>query len=92
MIYLINNFKNKLNLRSLIVTLIIFFSSTLLFYFLNTNYGIGGRLFNSEILDGSSKTRIDVINAFKFINSTVFWFGDSSNYIYVTNKLGAWLY
>ena len=88
-IYLINNFKNKLNLRSLIVTLIIFFSSTLLFYFLNTNYGIGGRLFNSEILDGSSKTRIDVINAFKFINSTVFWFGDSSNYIYVTNKLGA---
>lgn len=51
--------------------------------------GFGDRFFQGAIIDGSSMTRVDVFRSFEFINSKDFWFGNSSNYLPVMEKLNA---
>jgi hypothetical protein len=53
------------------------------------DYGIGGRLVNKFILDGSSNTRLNVMDAFKYIKRDDLLFGDGSNYLIIMKKLAA---
>jgi hypothetical protein len=49
----------------------------------------GDRLFDGELFDGSAQTRFEVFDAFSFVSDGDFWFGNSLNYLYVMNRLGA---
>jgi hypothetical protein len=49
----------------------------------------GGRLFASEIMDGSAGTRLEVFRFLEFISFDDFLLGNTSNYIHVMNALGA---
>lgn len=51
--------------------------------------GFGDRLFQGAIIDGSSMTRVDVFRSFEFVGSKDFWFGNSSNYLSIMEKLNA---
>jgi len=80
--------KIKISHFVIVITAIIAFS------FLNTlieNYGLGGRLLNDDIMDGSALTRVNVFDAFSYINNIDLWFGNSStsNYLRIMNLLGA---
>lgn len=62
--------------------------STYFIYLAIVNYGIGGRLVNDEIYDGSAQARIYVFDAFSYIDKNEFWYGNSEKYVYIMNKLG----
>ena len=77
---------NKLfaiSLITLFVSVFVYFGNYLL------KQGFGGRLFNNKLIDGSALARVDAFNAFSFINSNDFIFGNSFNYIIVMEKMGA---
>lgn len=73
-------------------TILILFFTILSAYFLYSailDYGLGGRLLNEKINDGSAQTRVQVFDAFSYINDIDFWCGNAANYIPVMHKLGA---
>jgi hypothetical protein len=90
LIYLIKVLKDKNTgkIASLLLILFLCLAPFVVFY-LATNYGIGGRLVKSEIVDGSAQTRLDVYKAFSYIDTTDFLTGNSENYLPITKKLGA---
>jgi hypothetical protein len=78
-----NKKTNKIFLLSLV------FLALLLISILVTNYGLGDRLINDGIYDGSAQTRTNVFSAFNYINNQDLWYGNAKNYTYVMNMLGA---
>jgi hypothetical protein len=81
---------NKRTKNTIRVLILLFFSFLIYsVYIVITDFGFGGRLLKSEIMDGSANTRLEVLDAFKFINTNDLIFGDANNYISVMNKLGA---
>jgi len=72
-----------------IATFTIFISTTILvfvLYFLTENYGFGGRLVNSKIIDGSSQVRLKIEGSFDQLNGMDFLFGSSDKYISVLSQ------
>ncbi len=89
-IYLIDILRSR-KTKILTSVLIIIFS-ILSFYFIRdlvVNFGFGGRLFQGELMDESAMTRIDVFDAFLYINNTDLWLGNPSNYVPIMEELGA---
>lgn len=62
-----------------------------IFVWLVFTTSFGGRLLSrdTELMDGSAQTRVDVFSFYHFLTSKQFWFGDSASYLYVMNKLQA---
>lgn len=78
-------FNPVLTLSSLMVLpLIVAFS-----YFYLADSGLGGRILNQEIMDGSAVTRLNVLEAFDYIPTFDLWYGNYQNYMPVTYALGA---
>jgi hypothetical protein len=77
-------YKRKVNLL-----LILFLSIGLvtLTQYLFVSYGFGDRLFNQDLVDGSSSTRLEVFQIFNFLNTEDFLFGNEKNYLPVMYKL-----
>lgn len=89
-IYILHVVKDKRTKKIVSLSLLFFLmTSAYLIYFVIVNYGLGGRLFNEKINDGSAQTRIEVFEAFSYINPIDFWYGNGTNYIPIMNKLGA---
>jgi len=80
--------KNTGKIASLLLILFLCLGSSVV-YHLATDYGIGGRLVKSEIVDGSAQTRLDVFKAFSYLDTADFLIGNSANYLPITKKLGA---
>lgn len=80
---------NGTNLKSILLVFICIGGFFYFFYTLIIDLGFGGRLIQSEVLDGSAQTRLGVYDAFSYINNYDLWFGDARNYIPVMKKLGA---
>lgn len=55
-------------------------------YFLMENYGFGGRLINSKVIDGSSQIRLQLEGSFDQLNGMDFLFGSSDKYISVLSQ------
>lgn len=55
-------------------------------YFLMENYGFGGRLVNTSILDGSTQVRLKLEGSFDQLNGMDFLFGSSDKYISVLSQ------
>jgi hypothetical protein len=70
---------------------ILIFSTVVVFVLiiLVENYGFGGRLVNSEIIDGSSQVRLKLEGAFDQLNGIDFLFGSSDKYISILCKPNA---
>lgn len=51
--------------------------------------GLGGRILNEDIMDGSAATRLNVLEAFHYIPTFDLWYGNYQNYMPVTYALGA---
>jgi hypothetical protein len=86
-IYMFSAFKKE---KNMILSLVLFPLVIYIIYYLVVTYYFGGRLFQAdELFDGSAMARLDVFNAFKYINKLDFWIGNQSNYLYVMEQLGA---
>jgi len=90
-IYLFSIVSSKRKKELLSTPMVIFFIAAIyLLYEMIVNQGFGDRLFMAnEIMDGSAMTRVDVFNAFSYITNMDFWLGNSLNYNYVMDSLGA---
>ena len=55
-------------------------------YFLMENYGFGGRLVNTSIVDGSTQVRLQLEGSFDQLNGIDFLFGSSEKYLSVLSK------
>lgn len=76
-----NIYKKKL---IIIVTVL----TSLVFVYQIVNSSLGGRLFNAgTVIDGSAETRVNVFSAFNYISDSNLIWGNSENYLTVTNKL-----
>jgi hypothetical protein len=84
LIFLFHFFKesNKNEVIYLLIGLIIS-------YYIVESFQLGGRLFHSEILDGSALARVSVFDAFNFLSDYNFWFGNGDLYLKITGYLGA---
>lgn len=62
-----------------------------IFVWLVFTTSFGGRLLSrdTELMDGSAQSRVDVFSFYHFLTSKQFWFGDSASYLYVMTKLQA---
>lgn len=90
LIFIIFQFFDKTNKKTnKIFLLSLVFSALLLISILVINYGLGDRLINDSIYDGSAQTRTNVFSAFNYINNQDLWYGNAKNYVYVMNMLGA---
>lgn len=85
-LYLSKGFKRK-NRRFALVAFTIF--AGMLFYNLVFIRGFGDRLLSSGIIDGSSMTRLEVFNVFSVLKNADLMIGNSSNYLAMTDYLGA---
>lgn len=89
-IYFISILRSKTTKNGLKVALLLFFVVAVYFiYFAIVNYGLGGRLLNEKIIDGSALARVGVFDAFSYIDVNEFWYGNSESYIPIMHKLGA---
>ena len=89
-IYFINNFKKGFSspVTTLVKVVIALPIIGAIIYFLSTS-SFGGRIFNSGVIDGSSSTRLDVFDFYKYISFEDLLLGNKYNYTYVMNMLGA---
>ena len=55
-------------------------------YFLMENYGFGGRLVNTSVVDGSTQVRLQLEGSFEQLNGMDFLFGSSEKYLSVLSK------
>ena len=89
-IYLLNLIRNRKTKKTVSLLLVCFLlTMAYLVYSAMVNYGVGGRIVEGNIMDGSANTRLEVFDAFNYINTSDLWFGNSLNYIPIMNKLGA---
>jgi hypothetical protein len=89
-IYLLNLIRDRKTKKTVSLLLVIFLVTiTYFIYSAMFNYGLGGRIAEGNIMDGSANTRLEVFDAFNYINSSDLLFGNSRNYIPIMNKLGA---
>ncbi|TCS37171.1 hypothetical protein [Reinekea marinisedimentorum] len=58
-------------------------------FFSIIHFDIGGRLFNSQLIDASALARIDSLFALKYLSPFELFFGDPSTYSYLTYRIGA---
>lgn len=86
--FFLNGLRQSKGLMHRILLLALFASAVSIIYII-VSYGFGDRFFKGILIDGSAITRIKVFESFKYINSADFWLGNSKNYLYVMNKLGA---
>ncbi|MDQ6471033.1 O-antigen ligase family protein [Flavobacterium sp. LHD-80] len=90
LIYIWRVLKDK-KTKKIVSFLFLFFfviSGYLIFKAVN-DYGLGGRITNSKINDGSAQTRFEVFDAFSYISDSDFWCGNGENYLPIMYKLGA---
>jgi len=80
---------HKKNVIRSFFLLILAASMTYLSYYFMVNYELGGRLLQGELMDGSAMTRVNVLDAFNYINDSDFWLGNSANYLPVMYNLNA---
>lgn len=68
-----------------------FASFAIVFIWLVFTTSLGGRLLGgeTELMDGSAQTRVDVFSFYRFITSVQLWFGSPELYLYVMEKLNA---
>ena len=68
-----------------------FASFAVVFVWLVLTTSLGGRLLGgeTELMDGSAQTRVDVFSFYRFITSVQLWFGSPELYLYVMEKLNA---
>jgi len=57
--------------------------------YLMLHHGFGGRLVHDDIMDASANTRMEVFRALSYITADDFWYGNSKNYVSITQKLEA---
>jgi hypothetical protein len=88
LIYILNVIRKNNSKKIKLFGLIFMIVSTYLVYNLMMNYSVGYRIISNGVIDGSSKTRIDVFNSFHYLDSIDLWFGNSINYEKVGRKLG----
>jgi hypothetical protein len=87
-IYILNVIRKNNNKKIKLLAVIFMMTSSYFVYNLMVNYDIGSRILNDGLIDGSSKTRIEVFDAFNYIDSSDLWFGNAQNYEKVGGKLG----
>lgn len=68
-----------------------FASFAIVFIWLVFTTSLGGRLLGgeTELMDGSAQTRVDVFSFYHFITPVQLWFGSPDLYMYVMEKLNA---
>jgi hypothetical protein len=86
--YLFWRLNKKIKRRKLIINTFVILSFAYLCYFI-VQTPLGGRLLNTELIDSSTQTRLDVFDFYLYLdNSNLLW-GNPDNYAHIMNMLSA---